>query len=118
MNAKNNYMKITRNKIGMLLGSLSIVCILISYFILYKAGCAGDSKSGIYGNPMKSIEIENCGMPFLLAASLFFGLTFGVLIKVPILFRMLIAVFLVGLSFVILFFFGIQIEDMGIQNTF
>jgi len=111
-------MKITKGKIGILLSSLSIVCILISYFILYKAGCAGDSKSGIYGNPMKSIEIESNGIPFLFAASLFFGSTFGVLIKFPILFRILIAVLLAILSLVVFFIFGMQIEGMGIRNTF
>jgi hypothetical protein len=115
---KFNRMKITRNKIGILLGSLSIVCILISYFILYKAGCAGDSKGGSYGNPMKSIEIESNGISFLFAASIFIASSFGVLIRVPILLKILIAVFLAVLSFVVFFLFGMEIEGLGIQNTF
>ncbi|NOS81906.1 MAG: hypothetical protein E8D46_17045 [Nitrospira sp.] len=52
------------------LGLLSIMGAAFLFFIMFKAGCAGDSKGGSLGNPVRALQLESYGLlPLLLSAA-------------------------------------------------
>jgi len=109
----------TRQRLGALLGGLSIVCIAVCNVLLFRAGCAGDTKSGSYGDPLRVVALEDKALPFLLAASLLAGAVYVVISKAPPVRRWLIALALSIASLVVIWLVGIfYMEELGIKSCF
>ena len=48
------------------LGLVSVACISCSFLLLFQAGCAGDTKAGVLGNPLRALELESLSLlPFV-----------------------------------------------------
>lgn len=51
-------------------GALSIISAALLLFIMFKAGCAGDSKGGSLGDPVRALQLESFGLlPLFLSAA-------------------------------------------------
>ncbi|KAF0843141.1 hypothetical protein FNL37_0559 [Methylovorus glucosotrophus] len=52
------------------LGLLFAVSAAATLFIMFKAGCAGDTKGGSLGNPARAVELEELALfPLLISAA-------------------------------------------------
>ncbi len=48
------------------LGLISVAGIAWSFLLLFQAGCAGDTKTGVLGNPLRALELEGLSLlPFI-----------------------------------------------------
>jgi hypothetical protein len=53
------------------LGTLFAVGGAVTFFLMFQAGCAGDLKSGSFGDPYRALELERVAfLPLLVSASL------------------------------------------------
>jgi hypothetical protein len=87
-------------------------------WLSYSAGCAGDTKGGSYGDPVRALQIEGYSLASFLCA-LFAGTA------IPLVFgtgnlvgrSVIAAIFFmfVGAAFI---FLGIRIEFLGVQSCF
>lgn len=50
------------------LGLLFALSAAVAFFVMFKAGCAGDPKGGSLGDPVRALELEGVGL-FPLGAS-------------------------------------------------
>ena len=97
-------------------GLLSIVGAALLLFIMFKAGCAGDSKSGSLGDPVRALQLESYGLLSLLLSATSGGAAIGFMSK---------SIHRVahGLSFALFMLFclwlaGMQFEIEGVQSCF
>ena len=107
-----------RNRSALVLGTLALVGVSLSFFVMFQAGCAGDSKGGSLGNPIRALELEGLAtLPFLVG--LICGACAVALLPMPSLSvrgaSSLVFLFVCGISFWLL---GIQFEIWGVQSCF
>ncbi len=43
-------------------GLLSTTCAVLSFFVMFKAGCTGDTKSGALGDPIRALQLEELSL--------------------------------------------------------
>jgi len=61
-------MHIQRQHAGRLLYFAAIASVVVSYLILYHAGCVGDTKAASFGDPVRALRLEEfAGLLYLLA---------------------------------------------------
>ena len=51
---------------------LSVTLVILYFFMIYKSGCVGDIKTGVFGDPNRSLEIQNSAM-YLFYLAMFFA---------------------------------------------
>jgi hypothetical protein len=99
------------------LGVLSVVSFAFSFWLMFRAGCAGDLKTGSYGDPQLALELESIAMPFfLLGAVGLMALTAS--LKRPMPQRIGIAAASVLFGGPLLWLLAIQFEVWGVQACF
>jgi hypothetical protein len=100
------------NKIRIIFGALLTILaginIYVYHLLLIKASAIGDTKAGL-GDPVQALIIENKAQRYMLWASLLLGISIGILIKIPILFRILLSIFIAFLALVLLNFLSFSI---------
>ena len=101
-----------------ILGGMSLAFYAVSAWLLFKAGCAGDTKGGSLGDPLVALSLENAAFPFFLLAivatvSLIAWLTPG-----SVWYRVaaIIACVLVGVP--ALWLTGLQVEVWGLRHCY
>jgi hypothetical protein len=95
-----------------LLVALSVLCLALSYWLQFRAGCAGDVKSGALGDPQRALQLEYIAFPFFLLAV-------GAGVAVLLLYGRLAiasAFFLIGGP--LMWYLGVQLEVWGVQHCF
>jgi hypothetical protein len=102
----------------LLLVALSLASLALSFWLLFRAGCAGDLKGGALGDPKRALELEYAALPcFFLGVVA--GITCIALVRqLPVRQR----IGLVGGALLIgvpaLWLLGIQFEVWGVQYCF
>lgn len=43
------------------------ICAVLASYFSYKAGCAGDTKAGVFGDPARALDIEGTSFALMLA---------------------------------------------------
>ena len=101
-----------------LLGLLSVAGIGIWCWLLFRAGCAGDVKTGSQGDPVRAQELERFAVPFLLSG-LVAGLAFVASLRnLPAGKRVLWGVRLVLFALPIAWIIGVQFELLALRICF
>jgi hypothetical protein len=94
-----------------LLLGLSLVSLALSFWLLFRAGCAGDLKTGSLGDPQRALDLEYVALPFFLvgvvAATASIAMRSG---------GLAVAALLLGGP--LLWLLGIQFEVWGVQQCF
>jgi len=106
-----------RPHLPILLGVTSLALFAISFWLLYKAGCAGDTKGGSYGDPLVALSVEGAALPlFVLAVvgaiSLVASLTLSLRYRVAL----IVAFVLVATP--ALWLTGLRVESWGLRTCF
>lgn len=65
--------KLNKKNLSTVLFLLAIFSFISALYFSFQAGCAGDLKSGIFGNPLLALEIQNKAFSIM-----FFSLALGV----------------------------------------
>jgi len=99
-----------------LLALSSAVCIAAWCWLLFQAGCAGDLKTGIYGDPLRALEFERAAVPFLFLSFVAGVASIASLRPIELLQRVLWAVGLVFFGLPAAWLFGPQFEGWGVQS--
>ena len=100
------------------LSAISLSFDAVSAWLLFKAGCAGDTKGGRLGDPLVALSLENAAFPFFLLAivatvSLLAWLTPG---SARYRVAAIVAFVLVGVP--ALWLMGHQVEVWGVQHCY
>jgi hypothetical protein len=100
------------------LSLLAFICLVASMCLSYQAGCAGDAKTGNFGNPIRALEIENSSISALFSG-LFLG-AFAITLRSSKAFSRRVAN---GLAFAVFGFIGfwlltLQLEVWGVKSCF
>jgi len=88
----------------------------LSLIMMFKAGCAGDTKGGAYGDPLRALELEGMAL-FTLILSAVFGVA-GIMCVSRFTNRGAIGAAFGLLALVILWLAGIQLESWAVQSCF
>jgi hypothetical protein len=94
--------------------ALSLMAVAVAYFILYRAGCTADLKSGS-GDPLRALEIESSALLVHLIGVLLGGLSIGLLTNGSKN-GLASAVGFIVFGGIGLWIVGIQIEIWGVQS--
>ena len=109
---------IARLKLPVLLGFASMAFVGVAFAFLFKAGCAGDLKTGSLGDPIRALQFESVAFLFFM-----FGLVFGAgacaaRLGVALHNRMAHAIGFIIFGGLFLWLVGIQFEVWGVQHCF
>jgi len=95
---------------------LFVVGVALTFFVMFKAGCAGDTKGGALGNPVRSLQLENLGMLILLLSAVSGGAAVGFVSKSK--HRDAQGIAFATFTLIGLWLLGIQFETWGVQSCF
>jgi hypothetical protein len=98
--------------------ALSLVGIVASLIIAFSAGCAGDTKGGALGNPLRALQLENLSV-VLLVLSLAVG-SFGFVLRVSPSLEQRVAYAAAFFIFgsIALWFIAMVFEGKGVSSCF
>ena len=100
-----------------LLGVTSLTLFAISLWLLFKAGCAGDTKGGSYGDPLVALSLEEAAFPLFLMAVVVTISAIASLTSLSMRYRVAIVAFvLVGAP--VLWLTGLRVESWGLRTCF
>jgi formate hydrogenlyase subunit 3/multisubunit Na+/H+ antiporter MnhD subunit len=105
-----------RKYLSLAFGLLFAVGAALTFFVMFKAGCAGDTKGGALGNPVRSLQLENLGMLFLLLSAAAGGAAIGFASKSK--HRDAQGIAFAMFTLIGLWLLGIQFETWGVQSCF
>lgn len=105
---------------------ISVICgtvmtMLVGFAFSFAAGCAGDTKSGIFGNPRRALELEDAALPWMLGAALLAGASYGLSPRIidesPLkrIQRLVLAIAIMLLCLPTLWFLGINVESLAVS---
>ncbi|SRR5712691_12109168 len=100
------------------LGAISFVSFAVSFWLMFRAGCAGDLKTGSYGDVRLALELENAAIPFFAFGAVGLVAFIASLKIVPVPQRIGIAAACVLFGGPLLWLLAIQFEVWGIQACF
>jgi hypothetical protein len=107
-----------RNRSVSVLGVLALIGVSLSLFVMFQAGCAGDSKGGSLGNPIRALELEGLAtLPFIVG--LFCGacaIAFAPILSPSL--RVTYSLLFLLVCGICLWLLGIQFEIWGVQSCF
>jgi hypothetical protein len=90
---------------------VALVSLALSFWLQFRAGCAGDLKTGTLGDPQRALALEHAALlPFL------FSVVVG--IASIAMWRVGFAVLALLIGVPLLWLLGIQIEVWGVQYCF
>lgn len=97
-------------------GFISVIGAALLFFVMFKAGCAGDPKGGLLGDPVRALQWESYGLLPLLFSAASSGAAIGLM-------STSIHRIAHGLAFAMFIFFclwlaGMQFEIGGVQSCF
>lgn len=108
----------TRRNLVVALVALLLACVFFDLWLAYVAGCTGDPKGGVAGDPVRALEIQAYSLvPFLLALAISASIPFA-FAQGSILVRSAVATLLFVLVLAGLVFAGIEIEYKAAQICF
>lgn len=105
--------KIRKIIIASLLACIPIVTFIVFLWLMYKSGCAGDMKTGAYGNIEKALEIENKAFTSLFASTICIFITYIVVSKAHMAVRILSGVGISIIYFLFALFTGGSLQGEG-----
>jgi hypothetical protein len=97
-------------------GLLFVIGAALALFVMFKAGCAGDSKGGALGNPVRALQLENLGLLPLLISAAAGGAAIVLMSKSA--HRDAQGIAFAMFTLVSLWLAGIQFETWGVQSCF
>jgi hypothetical protein len=101
-----------------ILGATSLALYAVSAWLLFKAGCAGDTKGGSYGDPLVSLSLENAAFPFFLLAVVATASLIAWLTPGSMRYRVAATVAFVLVGIPVLWLMGLQVESWGLRHCF
>jgi|SRR5215467_2541024 len=99
-----------------ILGVLSLVSLAISFWLLFRSGCAGDLKTGSLGDPHLALELEKAALPFFVFGLICPLALIALLRHLSVQRRIAIAAAIVLLGVPVLWLVGVQFEVWGVQH--
>jgi hypothetical protein len=106
-----------RLRLLILLGVTSLSLFAISFWLLYKAGCASDTKGGSYGDPLVALSLEGAALPLFVLA--FLGaISFLASLTVSMRYRVAVIVAFVFVGTLALWLTGLRVESWGVRTCF
>src|SRR6266542_4859663 len=109
---------VRRLRLLALFGVTSLAFFAVSLWLLFKAGCAGDTKGGSHGDPLVALHLENAALPFFLLAII--GIIILIASVTPLLVRYRVAsiVLFVLVGAPALWLTGLRVESWGLRNCY
>jgi hypothetical protein len=98
------------------LGLLFAVSTALTFFVMFKAGCAGDTKGGSLGDPVRALELEGVALFPLLVSVASGGATLGMASQS--IHRVAHGTGFALLALICLWFASMQFEIWGVQSCF
>lgn len=98
------------------LGLLFALSAAVAFFVMFKAGCAGDPKGGSLGDPVRALELEGVGLFPLLVSAVSGGAALG--LASQSIHRVAHGAGFALLALICLWFAGMQFEIWGVQSCF
>lgn len=104
--------------VASLLTCSAVITYAIFLWLMYKSGCAGDMKTGAYGDIAKALELENKAFLSLYASALFILIAYIVASKRHIAVRISSGVAIGMVYFLFALYTGgsVQIDGISICN--
>ncbi len=90
----------------------------IAFWGYYKSGTLGDTKAGMYGDPVLAMQVEDQFFPFLFYSHILPFLVLISYLKMNIFFRIIVSIILSVALFVVNFFVAMNFIGAGIKATF
>ncbi len=97
-------------------GATFVIGAALAIYISFQAGCTGDLKSGVYGNPLRALELEKLAIVPHIASAVAGGIAVAVLSWSKN--RAAHAVGFAILAFGCLWILEFQVEVYGVQACF
>ncbi|WP_028102413.1 hypothetical protein [Pseudoduganella violaceinigra] len=95
---------------------LFAIAAAVSLLISFKAGCAGDTKGGSYGDPVRAIALEDFAFFSMILSSIFGGAAVACMSRPS--YRGGAAVGFALLVLMVLWLAGLQVEDWAVHSCF
>jgi Na+/pantothenate symporter len=100
--------------IAALLGAITST--IISLWLMYQSGCAGDLKTGTYGDPIEALHIESMAMQVLFIAMNLYAMAYFLKSKESVPLRIIAALGIMVAVFVISFIPGVYFQGLGVAS--
>ena len=100
--------------IAALLGAITST--IISFWLMYQSGCAGDLKTGTSGDPIEALRIESMAMQVMFVAMILYAMAYFMKSKESILLRIIGALGIMVIVFVISFIPGVYFQGIGVAS--
>ena len=114
---EENEMNLPRERILFIAAMLgAFTSTTISFWLMYQSGCAGDLKTGSYGDPIKALRIESIAMQVLFVAMILYAMAYYFKSKRSVLFRAVGALAIMVFVFVISFVPGVYFQSLGVTS--
>ncbi len=114
---KRNEMNLPRKDkifIAALLGAITST--IISLWLMYQSGCAGDLKTGTYGDPIEVLRIESIEMQVLFIAMNLYAMAYYLKSKESVPLRIIAALGVMVAVFFISFIPGVYFQGLGFAS--
>ena len=109
INAQKKYLRLG-------LGLLFVMSAILSFFVMFKSGCAGDIKGGALGNLVRAQELEGLGNIISVLSAAFGGAAYGLVSRSRN--RIAHSVAFALFSLVCFWLAGMQFNTWGVQSCF
>jgi hypothetical protein len=97
---------------------LAIAALAASFGLLFKAGCAGDLKTGSIGEPVAALYYEGLALPLFLLGLLGVAVFLFIRPQLALQYRVAHALAFILFGGFALWLIGIQFETWGVQQCF
>ncbi len=99
-----------------LLGAASAVFFTFALWLLFRAGCAGDTKGGGYGDPLVALQLEDAALPFFVVAVAGIIILIASLRAIALRYRVALVVAFVLTGAPVLWLTGLRVESWGLRS--
>lgn len=110
MNASTKGILFTVTLVGALIASA------LNFWLMFQSGCAGDLKTGSYGDPTEALRIELIAMSALMSAMILYAMAYLIKSKENVLFRAIGAIGIMIAVFVISFVPSVYFQGLGVAS--